>query len=165
VIPSRRRRRTVQALLVGGVLELRVPEAMPPEERSRWAERMRARIERQIRRAQPSDAVLEERARELNLRYVDGRLHWASVGYAAQQRRWGSCTTTAGVIRVSSRAAALPRWVRDYILVHELVHLEVPGHGARFWALVNRYPLAERARGFLIGFDAREDGDLAGRPP
>lgn len=160
VIASPRRRRTVQALLVGGVLELRVPEAMPPEERSRWAERMRARIERQIRRAQPSDTALEERARELNLRYFGGRLRWASVAYAPQQRRWGSCTTTAGVIRISSRSAALPRWVRDYILVHELAHLEVPGHGARFWALVDRYPLTERARGFLIGFDSRRDGEV-----
>ncbi len=117
---------------------------------------MRNRIERQIRRAQPSDAALERRAQELNRRYFGGRLRWASVGYTAQDRRWGSCTFTAGVIRVSSRAAALPGWVRDYILVHELAHLECPGHGARFWALVNRYPLAERARGFLIGLDARD---------
>jgi predicted metal-dependent hydrolase len=41
----------------------------------------------------------------------------------------------------------------DYVLVHELVHLLEPGHDDRFWALVARYPRAERARGFLEGVE------------
>jgi predicted metal-dependent hydrolase len=40
--------------------------------------------------------------------------------------------------------------VLDYVIVHELAHLRYHGHGPRFRALVDRYPLAERARGFLI---------------
>ena len=34
-----------------------------------------------------------------------------------------------------------------------MVHLRivVPSHNARFWALVGRYPKAERARGYLEG--------------
>jgi len=36
------------------------------------------------------------------------------------------------------------------VIVHELAHLIVPGHGAGFWLLVGRYPKTERARGFLI---------------
>ena len=30
----------------------------------------------------------------------------------------------------------------------------VPSHSARFWSLVNRYPKAERARGYLEGISA-----------
>jgi hypothetical protein len=48
--------------------------------------------------------------------------------------------------------------------VHELAHLHVRGHGKSFWDLVDRYPLRERARGFLIarGVEDPEDGPDAG---
>ena len=58
------------------------------------------------------------------------------------------CFHTLGL--VSARLAAYPRWVLDYVIVHELAHLVEASHGPAFWELVNRYPLAERARGYLI---------------
>jgi hypothetical protein len=72
-----------------------------------------------------------------------------------QQRRWGSCTSSDGSIRLSNRLASYPSWVLDYVLVHELAHLVHADHGPAFQALVARYPLAERATGFLIakGYD------------
>ena len=154
VVSSRRRRRTVSARLVAGVLEIRVPHWMPERERADWVERMRGRIERQLRRAQPTEARLEDRARRLNARYFGGRLRWSSIAFSdRQESRWGSCSYLAGVIRVAGRAAGLPEWVLDYIVVHELAHLEVAEHSAEFWELVNRYPMAERARGYLIALD------------
>jgi predicted metal-dependent hydrolase len=159
VTASSRRRRTVAARFVDGVLEVRVPAWMGTAERARWAERMRARIERQVRRAGPTDAQLERRAAVLNHRYFEGRLRWNSLAYAQQERRWGSCSPDAAVIRISSRAAGLPAWVLDYLLVHELAHLEVASHGPRFWSLVERYPLTERARGYLIALDHQAGRD------
>jgi predicted metal-dependent hydrolase len=64
--------------------------------------------------------------------------------------RWGSCTPSTGTIRISTRIAAFPDWVIDYVIVHELAHLHVPGHGADFWSLVQRYPRSERAIGYLM---------------
>src|ERR1700682_5550990 len=103
VIGSRRRRRTVQARLRAGVLEVLVPESMPQRERDRWVGGRRGGIERQLPRALPTDDRLEERAQLLNRRHFGGRLRWNSVAYAEQGRRWGGCTHTAGGIRVSSR--------------------------------------------------------------
>lgn len=158
-ITSRRRRRTIQARVRGGVLELLVPQAMPERERWDWAEKMRARIERQLRRGTIGDDGLQRRAEELNRRYFDGRLAWSSISFARQERRWGSCSTVVGDIRIAERAAKLPTWVLDYLLVHELAHLEEPNHGPAFWTLVDAYRLTERARGYLMALDHQASGD------
>lgn len=57
-------------------------------------------------------------------------------------------------IRLSTRLRGMPAWVVDYVLVHELAHLLIPGHGADFWELVGNYPKADRARGYLEGVAA-----------
>lgn len=140
-----------------------MPLWMPESERQQWAQRMLMRIQRQLRRARPTDADLDERARRLNRELFGGRLRWASIAWAPNQlRRWGSCSTQSGVIRIAERLQELPLWVLDYVIVHELAHLEVAGHDDRFWQLVNRYPLTERARGYLLAVDHRagiDDGD------
>jgi len=74
-----------------------------------------------------------------------------------QQARWGSCTPSDRTIRLSVRLQGMPSWVIDYVLVHELAHLLEPGHDPRFWAWVERYPQAERARGYLLGWSAAAD--------
>jgi predicted metal-dependent hydrolase len=154
IVASRQRRRTVTARLRSGVLELLVPSSMPHAEREQWAERMRQRLERRMRRFRPTDERLAERARALNLRHFGGRLRWTSIAYAEMAHTWGSCTFTVGTIRIARRAAALPEWVLDYLLVHELAHLEHSDHGPAFHELENRYPLTERAKGFLMAIDA-----------
>jgi predicted metal-dependent hydrolase len=159
IVASRRRRRTVSARLRSGVLELLVPSWMPVHEREHWAGVMRVRLEKRRERVRPSDERLLLRARSLNARHFEGRLQWTSIGFAEMQHRWGSCTFTDGAIRISKRAAVLPDWVVDYLLMHELAHLEHSDHGPAFHELENRYPLAERARGYLMALDSRPTGD------
>jgi hypothetical protein len=56
--------------------------------------------------------------------------------------------------------------VLDYVLVHELAHLLVEHHGPLHDDLVNRFPLAERARGFLVAKDLDpDDPDDCDEPP
>jgi predicted metal-dependent hydrolase len=146
VVRSPRRRKTVQAREVNGVLRVSIPATMTKADEERWVAEMVRRMERRSR----SDGVdLCRRAEQLAGRFglpVPKVIRWADN----QEWRWGSCTPSEGTIRISSRLVAEPGWVLDYVIVHELAHLEVPRHDAHFWALVNRYPLAERARGFLI---------------
>jgi predicted metal-dependent hydrolase len=153
ILASRRRRRTVAARLRSGVLEVLVPNWMPVTERERWAEAMRKRFERRLQRSVPSDERLDRRAHALNDRHFGGRLRWTSIGFAEMLHQWGSCSFTVGAIRIATRATALPEWVLDYLLVHELAHLEHSNHWAAFREMENRYPLAERARGYLMALD------------
>jgi predicted metal-dependent hydrolase len=127
---------------------------MPQSERQQWAETMRNRLEKRIVRARPSDQRLLERARTLNERHFGGRLQWTSISFVDMAHIWGSCTFTTGAIRIAKRAASLPDWVLDYLVVHELAHLEQSDHGPAFHELENRYPLTERAKGYLMALDA-----------
>ena len=126
---------------------------MPLSERAHWAEVMSRRLQRRAERSRPSDERLLARARKLNERHFDGALRWTSIGFADMERLWGSCTFTNGAIRIARRAAALPGWVLDYLVVHELAHLVHSDHGPEFHELENRYPLAERAKGYLLALD------------
>jgi predicted metal-dependent hydrolase len=154
VVRSARRRKTVQARKVNGVLRVSIPASMTKVEEERWVTEMVRRIERQ---AATDEVDLAARAVELATRYrlpQPDSIRWVTN----QEWRWGSCTPADGSIRISARLVGEPGWVLDYVIVHELAHLRVRGHSAAFWALVNRYPKAERARGFLIarGLEADE---------
>jgi len=127
---------------------------MPQSERQHWAEVMTRRLQRRAERSRPSDERLVERAKKLNERHFGGMLRWTSIGFADMERLWGSCTFTDGAIRIATRATSLPEWVVDYLLVHELAHLVHSDHGAEFHELENRYPLAERAKGYLLALDS-----------
>lgn len=66
-----------------------------------------------------------------------------------QQTRWGSCSAN-GRLHFNWRVAMVPDSVRDYLLVHELAHLEELNHSERYWELVRRhYPAVNRARQWL----------------
>lgn len=149
---SSKRKRTVAAKLEGDTLIVYLPERMSRAEEAEWIEKMRQRMEARERRERlNSTGDLEKRAGELNRRYFDGQLRWRSLEYVTnQQSRYGSCTIGDATIRLSDVLADMPGWVRDYVIIHELAHLLVPDHSKAFWDLVSRYPLSERARGFLI---------------
>ena len=68
--------------------------------------------------------------------------------------RWGSCTTVDRTIRISDRLSGAPDYVLDYLLVHELIHLEIADHGESFTALLSRFGDSERANAFLEGYEA-----------
>jgi hypothetical protein len=156
---SARRRRTVTAYREAGHVVVCLPARLSAAEERRWVNAMLLRLEAQERRRRPTDAGLLTRAHELSRRFLDGRAEPSSVRWSSIQRaRWGSCTPADGAIRISDRLRGVPAWVVDYVLVHELAHLLVSDHSDRFWALVQRYPRTERAKGFLDGLSHASAG-------
>ncbi len=110
-----------------------------------WIERQRRRIEEE--RTRPREVMAPEVERELRMRArreLPSRLlalaaeHGLSVGRVSvrnQRWRWGSCSRN-GHICLNWRLATMPDWVRDYVMIHELMHLEQMNHSPRFWKLV-----------------------------
>lgn len=157
IIRSAKRRKTVSAELRQGTLVVRAPDTLSDAELTPLIEKFRRQLARKVRRSPHSDVELARRAQMLNERYFNGRFRWQSIRYVGNQNgRFGSCTPSRGTIRLSDRLANMPAWVRDYVIVHELAHLEEANHGPRFWKLVNRYPLTERARGYLMAVGLEE---------
>ena len=167
---SARRRRTVSAYRDGDVTVVLIPARFSKAEERRWVAEMIARLQareaRRQRGPRRSDEALLARARQLAATVLDGAVRPTSVRWVTNMAsRWGSCTPSDGTIRVSERLRDMPGWVLDYVLVHELAHLLVPGHGADFWELVGRYPRSERARGYLEGVAAAAHLDRPDRLP
>ena len=149
---SKRRKRTVSAYRQDGRLIVLMPASFTAAEERLWIERMAAKVDRQSRRTRGSDEQLMARGRELSGMYLGGEAVPASVRWVDNMStRWASCTTTSREIRMSDRLQSMPEWVVDYVLLHELAHLVEASHSAYFWSLVDQYPKAERAKGYLEG--------------
>lgn len=130
---------------------------MSRAEEARWVEHMRTKLlaKRERKQANRSDDALEVRARRLAQDYFGGlqfTIDWSS----RQNQRWGSCTPMDATIRLSENLRTFPDYVIDYVIVHELAHLIIPDHSPAFWKLLARYPLTDRARGFLEGISFAE---------
>lgn len=156
---SKRRTRTVSAYRKGGTVVVLIPARFTKAEEAQWVDTMVARLEVKQHRRRRSDQDLLRRARQLGAEL--GLPEPSSVRWVTNQSsRWGSCTPGEGSIRLSHRLQGMPEWVVDYVLVHELAHLVEAGHDAAFWRLVDRFPRAERARGYLEGVAAAADLEI-----
>jgi hypothetical protein len=128
------------------------------EQQRPWIERQRAKVLQDTaqRPPLPPEAIRELRrqaARELpaHLRRLAGdhSLHVSRVSVRDQRSRWGSCSP-AGHICLNWRLVLMPESVRDYVLIHELMHLRRLDHSHHFWRLVaHACPNYEHARRWL----------------
>lgn len=147
---SSRRKKSIAVHREGEVFVVSAPQWMSRAEIDRHALEL---IER-LRRREPSvlsDVDLLTRALWLRLEFLPEAPEPASVRWAAQERRWGSCSSVDRSIRISSQLQQAPQYVVDAIVVHELAHLLRADHGAEFKRLIARYPDNARADAFLAG--------------
>lgn len=68
-----------------------------------------------------------------------------------QRSRWGACSST-GSITLNWRLILVPEFVREYVMIHELMHRRELNHSKRFWKHVAAAcPRYREARQWLLG--------------
>jgi predicted metal-dependent hydrolase len=148
-----RARRYVIHVSPDGTVRVTIPRWGSKREAVRFVDRERAWIEKELRRQQlrpensepglgsstPDPEVLGRAKRELSERLLElaaqHRLTVARVSIRNQKWRWGSCSR-GGHISLNWRLVTMPPWVRDYVMIHELMHLKRMDHSPKFWKLV-----------------------------
>lgn len=145
----------------GNTIKLRIPRGMSRRDIERLIESIVPRIARQrTRAARKSDVNLTERAQAINQEFFGGELTWSSIRWVSNMKqRLGSCTTggaTDGDIRISERIRNWPTYVVDYVIAHEICHRKHPNHSTEFWDYLGRYPLVQKALGFIEGISFAE---------
>jgi len=162
---TRRARRISLTVRASRGVRVAVPWLVPFQEARRvalakigWIRRALAQIERARSRCRETVQAAERLDRRSARAYLSGRLdalareHGYSPGRLSvrcQGTVWGSASRS-GRIQLNAFLAVVPPDLADYVILHELVHTRVRGHGRAFWAeLEGRMPDARRRRSRL----------------
>ena len=150
LVANVRARRYIARVLGDGSLRITIPRHGSQAEALRFAERLTPWVaEQQARRAArtppadwppPTRDWLARARRELvprvgELAHQHG-LRVQRVSIRRQRSRWGSCSRR-GSISLNWRLVHAPALVRDYVIIHELMHLHELNHSPRFWTHVD----------------------------
>jgi predicted metal-dependent hydrolase len=103
----------------GGVLEVSAPRGTAPDALERWYRR-RARVEVSAR---------------LDAAVARAGTSYRSLQIRGQRSRWASCSAE-GAMSFNWKLLLAPAAILDYVVEHEVAHLEVHDHSQRFWRLV-----------------------------
>ena len=156
---STRRKKTIEAYRNGEKVIVSIPARMSQREANQVVDEMVKKILHD--ESVPNKEQLFARAQLLNHKYLDGKAIPASVEWSSRMSRiWGACTIEDRTIRISDRLRDAPEYALDYLLLHELIHILVPGHGPEFKSLLNRYPELARAEGYFEGRTHRPSGEF-----
>ena len=146
-VRHRRARRYLLRVDHDGRVRVTIPRGGSRREADAFLARHLEWIARERSRLTPSGLSFDDRhahrqrarkdlpARLLELAAIHG-LSVTRVSIRNQRTRWGSCGRD-GHISLNWRLVLMPAEVRDYVLVHELMHLRRLDHSRAYWRLVS----------------------------
>jgi predicted metal-dependent hydrolase len=154
-------RRYILRVLDDGTLRVTLPPRGSKREAQAFVERSAPWIEQQRRRVRPAAPVERQNVSALRQRAAEelppalrelAAQHGISVGRVSirnQRSRWGACSSR-GSITLNWRLVLVPDFVREYVMIHELMHRREMNHSQRFWRHVAAAcPRAGEARRWL----------------
>ncbi len=101
-----------------------------------WVAHQRARLAAALYLPSDKPALQQQAAAELPPRLLAlAEAHGllvTRVSVRDQRTRWGSCARN-GHICLNWRLVLMPEWVRDYVMIHELMHLRRLDHSPAYW--------------------------------
>lgn len=161
-VRHRRARRYILRVLDDGTLRVTLPRWGSKRDAQAFVERSAQWIAKQRQKSitrpaivHPDEATLRRRATKelppalLALAAVHG-ITVSRVSVRNQRSRWGACSAR-GSITLNWRLILVPGFVRDYVMVHELMHRRELNHSKRFWRHVAAAcPRQDEARRWLL---------------
>jgi predicted metal-dependent hydrolase len=145
-VRNRRARRYILRVDLDGRVRVTIPRGGSKRDGSafvlaqqRWIERQRSRLPAPA--VAPSAAVAarfraaEELPPRLRMLAAAHGLTVERISIRNQRTRWGSCGPDRH-ISLNWRLVLMPDWVRDYVLIHELMHIRRADHSPAYWRLV-----------------------------
>ena len=157
VIRSKKRKRNISAYRQGGKIVISIPARLSKAEEREVVPEMIAKI--RAKEVAPPESELMELANTLLNEYApEITLRPASVNWRSMNERWGSCTSVDRTIRLATKLQRTPRYVLEFVLYHEAIHLQHHDHGDEFYQFLHRYPRHLEAEAFLAGYELADNG-------
>ena len=66
------------------------------------------------------------------------KLYPNSINYRKNKRTWGSCNYKND-LKFNTQLCKFPKFIAEYVVIHELAHIKHKNHSKKFWDLVNEF--------------------------
>ena len=151
---SKRARRVIISVKTDGRVRVAVPPKASLDEALEFVKLKKTWIVRHLKRMRRREAERKQIAsrvpeidRDAAKKFLVNRLHRLADAYGFTYNRvtirnqrtlWGSCSAKNN-ISLNMKLVLLPEDLRDYVLLHELVHTREHNHSKKFWQELDRY--------------------------
>lgn len=155
VIRSKKRKRSISAFRQGGKIIISIPARLTKAEERQVVPEMVAKI--RAKEVAPDELELSKLVDQLLSKYApEIEIRPSSVSWRAMNERWGSCTSVDRTIRIATKLQRAPKYVLEFVLYHEAIHLYIVDHGPEFQEMLKRHPRQLEAEAFLAGYELAE---------
>ena len=155
VIRSKKRKRSISAFRQGGKIVISIPARLTKAEERQVVPEMVAKI--RAKEVAPDESALSKLVDQVLSQYApEIAIRPSSVTWRAMNERWGSCTSVDRTIRIATKLQRAPKYVLEFVIYHEAIHLYISDHGPEFQEFLARHPRRLEAEAFLEGYELAE---------